>query len=982
MRLVVGTVQQALARAEIPDGLDWQWVSVGPLNAVALFPEVLCRFDGEAKDSLWLDRVVFSTEAAPSGLDGVAPVPTYAQGLATAGRAKTPPVLDGRADDACWRETLALGPFVLSKESRPAQEQTEVRFAWDDSHLYVLFQCQESCLVPAANRRHEFRDLVDQPDQETIWNQDCVLLILQPDPGRDVCYDLAVSPGGQVTDARMAGRDIWGARDLSWNAGAKVATVVGDGQWTVEMAIPLASLEAAGRKAWRFRAGRIEKSRAENSSWNLVDGGFHVLAELADLQLHEDVPGCDGMALPEFGPGRNAVTYRARQALHYETRMQYENERCQYTWGLSAAAADFTVARNGRFSFQWRLASPELGRYWLVSPRYALMASSRLLEYEVTGGEVFLNGRPAHSGAVLNLGVNQIEIRSAGEVAGRFWCGEYVLPVDDAWLREDGVRRRVLLVEDSRVWPEWRRDGVSIARGAIQQFIMIPHGVEGFQLKDYVFYFDLPAGFELVGASGYYQVWELATEAVGPVSYGGKPYVRHAVRYLKTVPANRGRLSWQCAAAVVRAPLAFPDDETTIFFHAGSAGTGICEIPQAIPVRLLPPLDGVSPDRPLLLQMWMGWVHAMTDKTMYPVFAEQLRQMGVNEVNFGDGAIVDRLALISLDSWCLDPTAYLEKHPEARKVGQDGKAAAKNVCSTIMVSDQEWMIHLRDTLIPAYLEKYGHPRHVNWDYEAPVLTSALACFCPRCLASFQAAFPEASAGVTPEKIQQQYFAQWVSFMNQRMAAVAGQFRDALHLHQPGIEFSVYSGYHSDYTRHHYGVDWSLLRDKIDRAMCGYGRPVDHLEATRAVIGNMPFTVGIIAQPYEIEKRMSPTWFRPADLMRRASDASGGVLLYNYSTLDSRSFQSIARVSRALKDYGPYFAAHDVSRRAEVVTAGWSDAEREVLAGADGSLLVVLINSGRKAKAYAVQLPAGYASENPLAGELSAGDFALVRAARK
>jgi|LSQX01.2.fsa_nt_gb hypothetical protein len=124
--------------------------------------------------------------------------------------------------------------------------------------------------------------------------------------------------------------------------------------------------------------------------------------------------------------------------------------------------------------------------------------------------------------------------------------------------------------------------------------------------------------------------------------------------------------------------------------------------------------------------------------------------------------------------------------------------------------------------------------------------------------------------------------------------------------------------------------------------------------------------------------------RPADLMRRASDASGGVLLYNYSTLDSRSFQSIARVSRAMKDYGPYFVAHDVSRRAEVITPGWSDAEREVLAGADGSLLVVLINSSRKAKAkaYAVQLPAGYASEGALAGELPAGDFALIHAVRK
>lgn len=974
--------QQVLGRADVAPGADWQWVKVGPISAAAMFPQAACRVAGDAQAGLWLDRVVFSTSPDLAAPDAVAAAPVYAQGLVAAGRAKTPPTIDGRGDDACWQETLALGPFVLNKESRPAQEQTTVRLAWDDAYLYAFFHCQESCLIPAANRRHEFRDSVDGPDLETIWNQDCVLLILQPDASQNVCYDLAVSPSGYVTDARMTGPDIWSTRDRSWNAGAKVATVVEDGYWTVEMAIPLSALGGVGKKAWKFRAGRIEKSRSEVSSWNLVEVGFHVLAELADLRLAEVVPGCDGMTLPEFGPGRNAVTYRASQPLHYETRMQYENERCQYTWGMSATSADFTVARTGRFTFQWRLAQPELNEYLLVSPTYALTASSRLLEYDVTGGEVFLNGRPAHSGATLNVGVNRIEIRAAGAVSGTFRCGDYVLPVDDDWVREDRVWRRVLLVDDSRVWPEWRREGVSIARGSIQQFIMVPQGVEGFPLKDYVFYFDLPEGFELVGTSGYYKIWQLETEVVGPVTYGGRPYVRHAVRYLNAIAGNRNRLSWQCAAAVVRAPLAFAEDETQIYFHVGSPSAGICEIPQAIPVRMLPPLDGVQPDRPLLLQMWMGWVHAMTDKTLYPVFAEQLRSMGVNEANFGDGTIVDRLALISLDVWCLNPTAYLEKHPEARKVGLNGKTAAKTVCSTVMTTDQEWMSHLQDTLIPEFLEKYGHPRHVNWDYEAPVTTSELACFCARCLASFQAAFPEIDAEVTSEKIQQQYAPQWTAFMNQRMAAIAGQFRDALHRHQPGIEFSVYTGYHSDFTKRHYGVDWSLLRDKIDRAMCGYGRPVDNLEATREAIGGMPFTLGIIANPYEIEKRTPPTWFRPADLMRRVSDSTGGVLLYHYSTLDSRSFQSVARVSRAMKDYGPYFVAHDVSRRAEVSIPGWSDAEREVLAGADGTLLVVLMNTSRNAKPYEVQLPAGHKAETPLAGKLPAGEFAIIKAVRK
>jgi len=130
--------QQVLGRADVAPGADWQWVKVGPISAAAMFPQAACRVAGDAQAGLWLDRVVFSTSPDLAAPDAVAAAPVYAQGLVAAGRAKTPPTIDGRGDDACWQETLALGPFVLNKESRPAQEQTTVRLAWDDAYRSTL----------------------------------------------------------------------------------------------------------------------------------------------------------------------------------------------------------------------------------------------------------------------------------------------------------------------------------------------------------------------------------------------------------------------------------------------------------------------------------------------------------------------------------------------------------------------------------------------------------------------------------------------------------------------------------------------------------------------------------------------------------------------------------------------------------------------------------------------------------------------------
>ena len=143
--------------------------------------------------------------------------------------------------------------------------------------------------------------------------------------------------------------------------------------------------------------------------------------------------------------------------------------------------------------------------------------------------------------------------------------------------------------------------------------------------------------------------------------------------------------------------------------------------------------------------------------------------------------------------------------------------------------------------MPEWYERRGRPDHVNWDYESEVTKSYISCFCPLCLERFRAF---AGLDSVPERseIPSRYMAEWTRFMNMRMAELAGKLRSALKACNENVRFSVYSGYQSETHKRVYGVDWSLLADKIDVAMAGYGRPIDELNATRTALGKTPLVL--------------------------------------------------------------------------------------------------------------------------------------------
>ncbi len=957
MQVNVAFQQQQLAGASIDQAHDWQWLKIGPLEAAALYPAANIVLSGEPDCQAWLDRIIISTNADLQDLELPPAQEEYPQGLLSIARSRQAPVIDGELDDACWEASVEVGPFILNRQNSFASEQTSVRFLYDDAMLYVAFHCQASCLVPAANRLHEFQNTLRENDSEMIWNDDCVLLLLWPDSSRMQAYDFVVNPAGFLCDSLLTAPDIWSQRDPDWNSEARVATSVGDGYWNVEMAIPLAKLPFGDRDNSKFMVGRIEKSRKEYSSWQILQTGFHNLEDFGKLNFVENLPSCQSIVLPELSPGDNIVNFVAKEDLRFQASLKFEPGAWQHFWNDSQTSGHFELRQNGKFLFQFSLAVPAQIRPFWFSPLYKLSARSLALIYQLNTGEFWLNNRPAKSGNCLNTGLNRLEIRAAKAVSGFLQVGEYHIEVDDSWIKEGESLKLNLLLEGSRVWPEWRHEGIHLNRGGVQQILFLPQGVEGFQLDDYTLFLEMPEDFILEGASGYYKIWNLEIKETVLFERQGKNYKRYQIRFCNKVNYNNQLKTHQLVAILVRAPIDSEEAERQFYFHSGSAIHGIREIPQLIPVKLLPPLNGQTPEK-LLVQMWIGWLHSLDDKELYPIYAAQLRQMGITEANFPSGSVLKRFSLINFATWNFDCRPYLEKNPQCALLDKNGEKSTQFICSSEILHQPGFRQYLLERL-PAWLDRWDNPAHVNWDYESRVMDSYISCFCPLCLQHFKDKNADIGPDLTPALIQQQYYRQWTIFMNQRMADLAGIFRDTLHQCKPGIVFSVYSGYQSDNTKHFYGVDWSMLHDKIDLGMCGYGRPVQDIEATRQALRRTPFVLGTIVYPYEIEKRTSPSWCSKAKLMRRVCDANGGLLIYEYPILDGRSFDSISCVSRVMSEFEPFFRHRDVSQRGLVELPGWQLDEYEVLRDEKNRLLLILMNDSNKAKAFQLTLPKGY-----------------------
>jgi len=277
-------------------------------------------------------------------------------------RTNTPPDIDGRLDDAVWRNAARVTQFVQQRpqEGAPATEQTEVFIAYDSQNLYF-----------AIHAHYSDRGLIraNRVDRDQTGRDDTVRIYFDPFLDQQRAYVFSVNgygvqgdsimqsgdtfgsfgqlaPGGLrpgagaagpraaivngIGDPRGPNAGFWqrlvqkirpenhtsgGARsglpgDASWDALFESSGQMVDDGWTAELAIPFKSLRYPGRSAaevhrWGLQIERTIDSKDESVVWAPISR--NVMGLLRQMGVLEGMTNLSTSRNLEFLPTFTAI---------------------------------------------------------------------------------------------------------------------------------------------------------------------------------------------------------------------------------------------------------------------------------------------------------------------------------------------------------------------------------------------------------------------------------------------------------------------------------------------------------------------------------------------------------------------------------------------------------------------------------------------------------------------------------------------------
>lgn len=174
----------------------------------------------------------------------------------TVSKIGTAPVIDGVIQPGEWPDTAAAHGFIqyLPHRGDAASQPTEVLLAYDAEAFYVAFRIYDD-REPTAQLSGRDAHLFDD---------DAVVLVLDTFGDRQSAYYFITNALGTQADGRIAddGRTVDGSWDGRWRSASRL-TEYG---WSVEMAIPFASLSFR-RGDWGINFGRSRRASIEQSFW-------------------------------------------------------------------------------------------------------------------------------------------------------------------------------------------------------------------------------------------------------------------------------------------------------------------------------------------------------------------------------------------------------------------------------------------------------------------------------------------------------------------------------------------------------------------------------------------------------------------------------------------------------------------------------------------------------------------------------------------
>jgi len=927
------------------------------------------------------------------------------------------PVIDGKTDDAAWKQSIAVGDFSIIGSKAPAAQQTKVKFVYDNQNLYISWRCEESLLVIAQQRMHEVKVNAKQSDDDVL-SDDSVVLFLQPGQNAKM-REFDINSIGTLFDAESGKNDLWGTRNAAWNSGAKAAAVQEDGYWTAELAIPWNAFglnaPPAMNTSWTLGLAHHAAGRGENSSWNQNDEhSIHLMKNFGELIFDDNVPAITAAMLAPFEAGKSNFAVQSSAKIDVDVRLISDGKTQPFT-AAGTGNIDIPLSTNAsKVLFEWSAKGGQ--KYFYRSPQLSLSAQSSLAHLKISTAKawkVYINGTQISDGNSaqnqdisfpLADGVNDIVVEAQSGQAQLQLQPPGFSPQEKAAWRMHDVDAKVLSELDRRNWkiapdqngligtagaPAYLQHtllykntldypvaspALYIAQGTAQPITFLANGVKGIRFDNWQMSIAVPPQFEVLGSSGFYgnvikNKPKFTSSKIGDTIIDGKKMTLYHVvadhPIIYDAKPNSTLISFEVLFRLPKTAKLDTSQKSTFYYWTNANNNAVSETPQTIAVRALPPLNGKQPKK-FVWELWTSQARLpqFDNAAILPSILATARDAGFNDYqsandkDFNEQVKTYGMKPFTLIEFKDSRTVALNQadfklHPEDALVDKNGKVSTQYMCTTQLLGER-WPLFEKS--IEGVARDSGASA-IDYDYEYPPFNPPHACFCDRCLAAFRA-FSKIDPAVqlTPAVVQKEYSSKWVDFMAYRTAILLKKTKDAVHAGNPKVLFTSYSGYYDakdNTTKTRYGIDWNLVGEmqSVDRVGMGYGRPAQSIKDSIAALRGIPLVLGELLVPYDKYSRQPVAPLQRATLLRRALDATAGVLIYTRNSMDGRSWQAVAELTRLTADYEDVFLNKTLQD-----IPGQDSASVQIAKGAGKTLLCAMNFSRSKESTFTLQIP--------------------------
>lgn len=139
------------------------------------------------------------------------------------------PVIDGKLNDACWKNAAVLSNFSLNTGGTP-KAQTRALIVSDGINLYIAADCEEEFV--------KMMTLNVGKNQGQVWSDDCIEIFIAPDNSVKGYRQIAVNALGTYCTLSST--------HSKWQPKLETAGTRAKDRWFVEVAIPLTALKLKG----------------------------------------------------------------------------------------------------------------------------------------------------------------------------------------------------------------------------------------------------------------------------------------------------------------------------------------------------------------------------------------------------------------------------------------------------------------------------------------------------------------------------------------------------------------------------------------------------------------------------------------------------------------------------------------------------------------------------------------------------------------